>query len=376
MEYRVRFIIIITIVFLLISGVTALAYKNDDKNVINKDIKIMKDIFIIREYLKNKGEVVGDIVALVSYFNNEGTVNGDILSGSFTSDIKGVVKGDVRALSWILNIDGEIRRNITAFSKQLNINEDAIVYGSITTYSKKFNIHGEIDSDIRGVVDTIYIDGKIRGDVDIIANEITFGKNANVLGNFTYRSDNEIKIPKKYINGDTKFIKGRSSYTEYLIRKNIEILILIKDIIFGVCLCIIAFILSKLMPNELNDLTLNIHEKKHYTFFYGLGIIIISLFIILALFITIVGIPLSIIFFSLFSILAYLVKIPVGTFIGNYFFRHSENIALKTVFGLIIILLLSLMPYIGKIINIVAIIIGFGAIYFKYKDKIVFIRNK
>lgn len=376
MKYRVRFIIIITIVFLLISGVTALAYKNDDKNVINKDIKIMKDIFIIREYLKNKGEVVGDIVALVSYFNNEGTVNGDILSGSFTSDIEGIVKGDVRALSWVLNIDGEIRRNITAFTKQLNINENAIVYGSITTYSKTLNIYGEIDSDIRGVVDTIYIDGKIRGDIDIVANEIIFGENANVLGNFTYRSDNEIKIPKKNIKGDTRFIKGKSSYTEYLIHKNIDIFILVKDIIFGVCLCIIAFILCKLIPNEINDLTLNIHEKKHYTFLYGLGISIVSFFIMLALLITIIGIPISIILIALFSILAYLVKIPVGTFIGNYFFKYSENIALKTVFGLIIILLLSLMPYIGKVINIIVIIIGFGALYFKYKDKIVFIRNK
>lgn len=376
MKYRVRFIIIITIVFLLISGVTALAYKNDDKNVINKDIKIMKDIFTIREYLKNKGEVVGDVVALVSYFNNEGTVNGDILSGSFTSDIKGVVKGDVRALSWILNIDGEIRRNITAFSKQLNINENAIVYGSITIYSKTLNIYGEIDSDIRGVVDTIYIDGKIRGDIDIIANQIIFGENANVLGDFSYRSDEERKIPKKYIKGDIEFIKGKTSYTEYLIHKNIDIFLLIKDIIFGICLCIIAFILSKLIPNELNNLCLKINEKKHYTFFYGLGIIIISFFIMLALFITIIGIPLSIIFFSLFSILAYLVKIPVGTFIGNCFFKHSENIALKTVFGLIIIILLSLMPYIGKVIDIVVIIIGFGALYFKYKDKIVFIRNK
>ena len=84
--------------------------------------------------------------------------------------------------------------------------------------------------------------------------------------------------------------------------------------------------------------------------------------------ITIIGLPVGLIALALWGIAIYLAQIPVGLFIGRWIIGRFRDVEGKAVMvgalalGLVIIKLLSLIPYLRFFIGLAVIIFGLGAV--------------
>ena len=86
---------------------------------------------------------------------------------------------------------------------------------------------------------------------------------------------------------------------------------------------------------------------------------------------TVIGIPLGIIIMLSYLIYIYLTKIFVSLFIGRgflKFFGSSPKSGWTLLVGLIIYVILTSIPFIGWILNIIFVFIGFGALLIYYKQ--------
>ena len=138
-------------------------------------------------------------------------------------------------------------------------------------------------------------------------------------------------------------------------------------------------IFVSLIPKALvqaGDLT---RENILRSFGVGLLTLIAGLMGSLILMVTVVGIPLSIILFSLLLIVYYLSKLFVAAWLASYIFDFKrKKIWVKFRYGLwlslalLVYFILSSIPLIGWILNLILFIIGVGSIvlvnveYFKY----------
>jgi hypothetical protein len=86
--------------------------------------------------------------------------------------------------------------------------------------------------------------------------------------------------------------------------------------------------------------------------------------------ITVIGIPLGLISFVIYGLLIYLSKIPAALWIGEKILKNEEKPYLPMVLGILILLLVGFIPYLGKFVSFVAIFFGIGSYLLNVKEAI------
>ena len=132
-----------------------------------------------------------------------------------------------------------------------------------------------------------------------------------------------------------------------------------------------GLLLLKFYPNFINTTVDIIQTKTLNCLGIGLlGVIVIPIIFLILLF-TIIGIPLGIIIIFSYFIYLYLTKIFVSLFIGRSFlklFDASFKSGWTLLIGLIIFVILTSIPFIGGIIYLLLLFLGFGALLIFYKQ--------
>lgn len=352
-------LILLVLISVILINIKTITSKINEELALEKDKKYYDDYFVLTKYIKNKGILVGDLTSFSLELYNSGEIKGDILASTLYGEIDGLLRGDVRIIGGLINIDGEIRKNITAFTKEIKINDNSIVDGSLTVFTKKLKVYGHVGSGINGSVETLIINGEVKGDINIKAKEILFGPNGKVHGDIYYKSDKELLIPKEYVKGEIEYIKDNTL-------KKINIFILYKKLISYFCLIFIGILLNQIIPNEVQSLTHIIKEKKQYNFFFGAMFLIIIPIITILMMLTIIGIPISILLVLLYIIVTYIIKIPIGYLVGDYIIKKDDK-NLKIITGILLLMIIHLIPYIGPVFNFIIISIGLGSLYYRMK---------
>lgn len=135
---------------------------------------------------------------------------------------------------------------------------------------------------------------------------------------------------------------------------------------------VLAFVLIMLAPSVLTGASSI--AKQHPWRSLGLGFVIalcsIASFVVLS--ITVIGLPLAGILLAIFIITMCLAKIYAGVFIGNLLINPKKMNKLKlfgiAALGIFIIEVVGLVPYVGGLIALLTVILGFGALWTHKKE--------
>jgi len=336
-----------------------------DNIFISESQVIPDDLFVGGQNIKVDGRVEGDLIAGSRTMILTGKVTGSVISAGQNLDILGDVEGSVRALSQTTNINGTIERNVINFGASLNIRHTGKVKRDVTALGNELIVDGEIGRRLRATVGSAVISGTINGDVDLKANSITLMPTARINGNFKYKSEKEAKIePGAQIAGETEWNKiepeekkdkGFFCTTNLLIRS----LLLVACIVTGLFLILIAGKYVKAAEKMVFDSFLKS---------LGLGfILIVCIPVAIVIFlITLIGIPIAIITLFAYLILFYISKILVGIAVGKKiltgFAKDKEApLGWSLILGLILLTILTNIPYLGWLIYFVIVFTGFGA---------------
>ena len=377
-QLKIRSFLILIIMMLITSLVgthTTIASREENdfertkKNVVlPKDQVVDSDYYTAGKSVTISGSVKGDAYITAGTVDFEGTVDGDLIAAGGVVNIRGTILDDLRLVGGQVIISGDIRGNVTVAGGSITLTDSAKIGGSLITAGGNINIFGPVGENAIIGAGNLTIGNRIGGNVNAGAGEIKLTSSASIAGDLQYYSSSKAQIQEgaKVTGKVTHKIPTKISPAP-IFGVGFFVL-LIFEIISAL---IVGLILLKFYPNFINTTIDIIQSKTLNCLGIGLlGVIVIPIIFLILLF-TIIGMPLGIIIILSYLIYLYLTKIFVSFFIGRRFlklFGASFKSGWTLLIGLIIFVILTSIPFIGGIIYLLLLFLGFGALLIFYKQ--------
>jgi len=372
-------------------------FKSGDDIEISKLHQIDDDFYAFGQKLTIDGTIKGDLFAFVNKSTIRGHLENSANIGSFEFTHQGIIDGSLRLFTQQADIYGHIGRSLMAFSQKITLNKGSMVEKDVNILAVEAELEGTILGKTRIKADTVYISGIIDGDVIIQANIINIVPPAVIKGDLIYTSENQALIDT--VSGVT--IVGATTWN--LPQKDEEdagisltsILIRISCMLATFIFAIIAFRIFR--PYALESFY-QLKDRFATSFAAGVLGILILIFCLLILIISVglfltgvilisndiffLGSLLLVIFTLLIPITSftsvsggvifYSGKIIVAALVGYFLTRNlrsrkNELSGSSLLLGLVILLILFSIPYVGFYIYLLAGIAGAGAIFLGVK---------
>ena len=287
--------------------------------------------------------------------------NAFIFANEVTIESTAEIGGDLFVFASKLTVNGGyVYSSIFAFANEISINGVVYdVYAACTNFTLESN--GFVYRDLKVSADHVAIEGKVRRNAFVTANDITFGEDTAstyIYGNLSYTSPNTISVEEGMIAGEiTKQEAGTAtgSVSSYITSG--------LTIVFTTL--VIVLLLIWLAPNFVKRVTNMGVAKSFVSLGIGVATPIVAVLLSIILILTVVGISV----FS--SMLVGLIWIAMlATSITSLYvaglvtrlFKNSNRIML-IVFSLIASLVLwglGFVPYIGGFLSVVFVLFGIG----------------
>lgn len=315
---------IFLLLLLLISQVSALTFQSGDS--IRIDEPIDDDVFATVEYLQ-----VNAPVRSLTFAGKELQVNAPITTNLIAAGEKILIKGPVGV-------------DVIAAGSNLTFTND--IGGKIIAAGQQITILGSADNLLAAGNNVVVGSGAhIRGDAEISAETVSQegtvdGKWNAAESGFSFPAVEEIK----------SILLG---------------LLFLFRILITIGFFILGLVLIYLLPEQWKTLTSGTIQKPFHVFLYGLGTVIITFILAILLLFTVIGIPLSLLVFLILGIVTLIAPLIVSSALGTWICRLMKKEVsqlIAYILGFILILVLSLIPFIGILVIIVVVLMGIGTI--------------
>ena len=330
---------------------------------------------------------------LATYETNDSFVFSNMYVFENESEISQVVDGNVFAFGGTISITGEIYGDLFVMANSLTVSEDAIIHGNIFVCANEVSFSG-ITSDIYGMAtnftleasgivardvyitsSSVNLNGQIGRDAFLSIESLAFASDAEeviVQGNLSYTAESEFSMPENVVTGEVTYtpVQVEPAYIAWTIISS-----LLTTAIFA--LAVIALILW-IVPNFKNRASTIIAKKSWLSFGLGLlvffGIILVAFLLLLFTYGYGAGIAVALIGFLvlIYAIANTVFGMAVGNLIANKFnWNKTWIFILLSVLVVVLIDLISYIPYIGGPISFITSVLGIGIIginAYKRKD--------
>lgn len=302
-----------------------------------------------------EGETVDDIQGAAGSIVVRGTVTGDLsgAAGSIRIAETGRVDGTVAAAAGTVIVDGTVGGDVESGAGSFDLTDTGRIDGSL---------------DVGG--GSISIDGTVGGDVRAAGDTVVLGPNADVGGEFRYDAETFTQSPDASVAGgvvaDTS-LRGDAGIafgTDLAPAWFGSVYGLAANLVLG-GLLLIAF------PRFSGSVGERVGDDPLVSGGVGLLVLIGTPILLVLVAITIVGIPLALV-----GVGAYVVALWVGSVYGKYAFgawvldrAGSPNRWVALLLGLVGIALIGLLPVVGGLVELVALLVGLGAFGLGLRDR-------
>jgi cytoskeletal protein CcmA (bactofilin family) len=281
------------------------------------------------------------------------TVSGDLAACGANVEVLGKVQGRLKACGANVIIPGNIQ-------------------GDLRAYGANVNLAGKYHGTVKAAAANVTLAGVFDGDVEVGAARIIVAPTAVLKGNFIYVSA-DLNIQKG------SRILGEVIQREALVKKEriekwgregIKAFVPVGVFFWLVAiaaLIIVGVLINYLFPKRTNAVIGAIAQSPWKNLGFGFIFLVVVPIAIIIAFFTVVGIPAGIIAALLYGIAIYISSIYIGVWIGRKILGYLKK-SLATAFfwplvvGIIIISLLSMIPFIGWLFRLFVLLLSLGAL--------------
>lgn len=326
----VKFAISTAIVFFLLIGPAYAVTSFASDGSVNIIENTSDDLYLVGKEINVKGNVEGDIVAAGGKITIDGDVYGDVFLTGGTVIINGNVQDDVRVGAGNLLVAGDIGDDIIAGCGNFFLASPATVGGDTLFRSGNAYFYGDVEGNISGSCEKLVLGGTINGTLNVDAENLETLPEATVEGMTDFQTM-QITTPDG--------VDGGFSALSALFWVFRLVMLLLTGIF-------IIALLPKQMERMVGELQDRVIQKA------GIGLLatIATIFGVLFLFVTIIGIPLASVILLVFAFGLYSSRVIAGMWIGekilNRFWPSGGTYASMTV-GVIVLFVISSLPLIG-----------------------------
>jgi hypothetical protein len=308
-----------------------------------------------------------------------GTVDGDLWAIGREVQVNGRVDGTVYAIGWDVSVSGEVGEGVTAAARRVQVSgdlaEDVIVLASDVTVSTTVprdvffimgqgNILGPVEGGIRAFGRVLLIDAPVDMNVVVWVRNLFLGNEALLRDGLVYTSGREVTTaPGADVEGSV--VRRRPGYWMLFLFPSADWPWRLANFFMQLLVGLVFILLASGWMHYTAD---SIRVTPGACAGWGAVALIATPVAALVALVTVIGIALAVILMAVYLVAVYLSQIVAGLFLGKLILIRDEPTRDRLMgfaslaLGLVILNLIALIPWIGPVLMIAAVIFGLGAL--------------
>lgn len=329
---------------------------------VNKADTLNRNVMAAGQFVDIFGHLNDDLFAASRNLSIQGSVRDDAIVAARSVTLRGTVGDMLMAAGETVIIDGLVEGDLFVAANEVRIASNARIMGNMALAGNDITFEGAtVDGWSRIAGNDIMINGTAKNFVELYGNSIAFGENYNPGSSTTISTPREITREE---------IPNAPEDLNIIVEEPDEAwgAALLFSIWFYVSMLIIGILLILVFPETTTDLYRFSAERYLRNTGTGLLLFIGIPIAVIILLILILTIPLSFVVMMLYALALFISFLLVATTLGTRsirFFKSSEAYAdylWGVGLGMILIGILTALPYAGPFINLILLFFGLGTL--------------
>ena len=323
-----------------------------------------KNLYVANANVTIDANTKGDLAAAGGSLLLNGDVENSLFAAGNDITIRGNVGQSVRAAGSNITISqGHIGSDVMIAGNNVTTGKDVVIDGDLFAAGNSVTINGTVNGVTRLSGSDITIDGSV-GVTTVYGQSLAIGSNAVVSQDVKYVGNTEAKVDSSaVVTGNINFTKANNH--SYGIWPGVFGLSILFLMLLGTLLMAMAIV--KFLPKLTNSIAAGILTQPLNNLGLGLVLVILVPILLIALGITIVGLP-----FAGIGLLLLITLMVLGSFIGRITFgswilklvhlRSDDKPSVPgAITGILLTGIIMFIPFFGFIICAAVVLLGWGA---------------
>ena len=379
-KFSLFFGLVIALSLFMPLGIKALDFRSSDELTYGTKANFKSSTFLFASTLDFGGTVDGNLYLGGSEISLDGAkISGDLFVGATNLSIKNTEVSNLYLASGTLTIENtKISGDLIVGSGQVTLDETTEINGGVLIGSGVSILESKIHDDVVIGGGEVKINGKFDGNLQVRAGSLVVRKNTEILGRVNYRYSKEGK--KAQISQDAKILGGFVEKQIITNPKFEKFLPNLSSFIFSLLMSwVVGLVLVLLAPLCMRRTAEILQNKPWASLGWGALVLFLGPVLILILLISVLGVPLALIFMGFYFLLVYLAKFFVAVWLGSKILKSMEKKHLpiwEMALGILIIYLLGIIPILGGWIKFLVLLFGLGMLVVKIGESYQQMRKK
>ncbi|MBI4498827.1 MAG: hypothetical protein HY689_13120 [Chloroflexi bacterium] len=366
---RLWHLVIVLLLALTPTPARAAEPRFDGEVIVGPGEIIEDDLYAFGGTVTIQGTVMGDVIAFGGSVSVAGPVTGDVIIAGGNTTISGEVGGSVRAAGGDLVITGPVGEDVLVGAGTLSIGPDARIGRDLLVGSGSATVAGQVGRNVLAGAGDLTLAGTVDGNVRAAVETLRVMPSAVIGGNLAYTSEREAEIaPGATVRGTVERQEPERAPAERdpLARARDQALGWLRTLV-GMFALGALFVL--LVPGFSRRTADTLGRSPWASL--GLGVALLLTVPLAALLLFLIGLVvggwwLGIITLALYGIGLALSYAMTGLFVGRWLLvragRTGVHLVWALLLGLILLTLAGLLPFVGGVIVLLAVLFGLGAL--------------
>ena len=350
-------------VVLLVLGIAGIvsgqAFQAGSHIDVSSSRTIDSSVYVAGRNVTVAATVNGDVFCAGQDVHITGTVHGDVLCAAQTLSVSGTVDGNVRLAGQTVTLSGKTGGNASVAAQTFSLEDRAGVGKDLSLTVNDVDVRGAVGRDIALASSTATIAGHIGRDVTGRVESLALNDGALIGGNLTYTSNNTLTT-----SGSAR-VAGKTIHRfppQQEARRNLFAIGAVASLLTFLMALVLAFVVALFFPQSLRDGAAIIMHRPLPTLGVGALIVFVAPIVAIILLVTVLGLPLAFIV-GLLWLVALVLSLPYfAYFVGRAILGQRANLFVNLALGVVILMLVSLIPFVGVLVWLVTTLFGAGAL--------------
>lgn len=326
---------------------------------------VADDLYASGPTVTVQGTVDGDLVVAAGTLRIVGTVTGDVLAVVGSLEVSGTVGGSVRAAAGRIAVSGSVDRDLVAAASTVTLTASGRIGRDAILTASRTAVVGEVGRDLVVGAGDLVVGGHVRRHLVAEVQDLTIQSGATVDGTITYRSPQAARVePGATLTGPVQALTPNTAITP--LRRGLETALMLLRRFLG--LVVLGLLFVWLFPEPVRRGLGLLRDRPLPSL--GLGLLVAVLGPVVALLLGLVGLVTGGWWLGLLAFGLYILGLLLGYLLGAIFlgsrllrpFGPRPPLWLALLLGLLILMILTLVPYADVIITVLVGLLGLGAL--------------
>lgn len=364
---RMRRVVLALGILWLAVPLPAFAFVRVSGQAVTFNERLDDDLYIAGGTVEVRGNVNGDVVAAGGTVGLFGPLSGGALVGGGTVTVGGPVGRSVRAAGGTVTLEGRTAADAVVAGGTISVEPGAVIGRDLVAAGGKLHVSGSVGRNALLSGGTIVISGRVGGDVDASAGEIILLPTGRIQGRLRYAADQGVEIqPGAQVAGGVERIPLPPA-PQRIYPAAFGFFGRVLELLWLLAIGVVALLAA---PRGVTRVVERVRTQFGPSLLTGFVLMVVVPVAALVVAFTVVGIALSAIGVLLYLATLYAGQIFTAAWLGDRILHGVRRGPGATVspyatliLGTIVLVVLVTVPFVGWLIRLVALAVGFGALW-------------